>query len=209
MPVRPVKRALSIALLALALSDARAEEPVSAARLRRLAAAGWWPAGVSAELESGGLTRPRRAAPVAADALSGARMDHALSGGAQPITGPLPAAIAAAAAQQELTRAVRAVETGIRDQNGLAIELHQATGDYVRITLSKDRRALLEPYLLYLVEKGVIASAEVAGLLAAEDPAELLVRLRARIEQVHEKRGGLEVQRYYMLERLERAVGAR
>lgn len=205
-------RGLALALFVLSLAAVHAEEPVSPARMRRLAAAGWWPPEVSAELASGGVAKTRKVEPMR-DALAGARVEHALQP-AEAIAGAVPGAggptvAAAEAAQRELTRAVRTVESGIREQNGLAIELDQASRDYVRMTLSKDRRAVLEPFLLYLVEKGVIASGEVAGLLAADDPGELLARLRARIEAAHAKRAGLEVQRYYMLERLERAVGAR
>lgn len=202
------------ALLLVSASRAGADEPVSPARLRRLAAAGWWPAGVSAELQSGGTVRTGSIESSARDALNGAQVHSAVSGAGAAITGQLPGAASAvigdgapSAAQVELVKALRGVETSIREQLGLALELDQATGDYVSMVLGKNPRELLKPFLLYLAEKSVIAAAEVDGFLTEPEPSNLLARLRHRINAAHEKRAGLEVQRYFMLERLEKVVG--
>lgn len=189
--------------------------PVPARELRRAVATGWWPAGVAADLDSGGTTRQASITGLSRDVVAGP-VHGPVSGPLPPAPDPTaspaaPGASRAPAVPPALVAEAQGLERGIRELNGLAIELDHAGTDLLGMQLAKGGRELVRPFLLFLVERGVLRADEVDRFLES-DLAEVLARLRDRIAATHDRRAALEVQRYLLLQRtgeLDRAEGGR
>ena len=199
-------RKLVVVMVLVARAGLAADAPAGpdAAKLRRAIAAGWWPSGVDVQLESGRTARDGSIGGAARDAVSSAlpRVSAAPGNPSATVEASRSHAAAATPADPAALAQVQTLDSGIRQLSTAAIELDHAGGDYLRMVLAKGGRELMRPFLLFLVERGVLRADEVEGFLDAE-PEELLTRLRDRIAATHDKQAGLEVQRYLLMQTLE------
>lgn len=116
---------------------------------------------------------------------------------------PVPSAVTpdAAAAPETARRqaaAAKAMDREMGEVNRQLIEFGTSARDLVRITLSRDRRTLLRPLLLFLAERGVLEPGEVDAWMSAEDVEPLLDKVRQAVARLEDRRDALEVRRYLL-----------
>jgi hypothetical protein len=209
--------ALACALGGRAEATKKFVSPVPAspeAAPRRLLASAYWPRGVAVVLDHPTLhkdqsfvgldkslvaTGRQQSGRGKAEKLAGARVGPAVSPAPRPVD---PVKIAS------LRQEVTALERRVGELSRHVVELGQAGTDYSSMMVIPRRERALLPFLLFLVEKGILRKDEVQGLLETTDVDALLSRIRERIGAANYDRSVLEVRLMFARERLSCPGGA-